>query len=69
MKFTVSYSRKVKAGKAYEMMEIFYSVESDTSIETPSQALQRVMDFVNGQIDSEVDRLLETSVSRPKVEA
>lgn len=68
MKFTVSYSRKVKAGKAYEMMEIFASLESDTSIETMEKAFARVKRFVDHNIDFERDRLLKESVERPEVE-
>ena len=67
MKFTVSYSRKVKAGKAYEMMEIFASVESDTAVEPMGDAFERVRDFVEGWIEVESDRLLEKSVPRPEV--
>lgn len=67
MKFTVSYSRKVKAGKAYEMMEIFASIESDTSIETMDDAFERVKKFVNNRIDANQDELLEKSAPRPEV--
>lgn len=66
MKYTVSYSRKVKAGKSYEMMEIFVSVESDTAIEPMGTAYERVRDFVEGWIEVERERLLETSVPRPE---
>lgn len=69
MKFTVSYSRKVKAGKAYEMMEIFCSVESDTAVETMDSAFARVKNFVENKIEANQERLLETSVKRPEVEA
>ena len=68
MKFTVSYSRKVKAGKSYEMLEIFASLEGDTAIETMDQAFERVKYFVDSKIAAESDRLLEESVPRPKVE-
>lgn len=68
MKFTVSYSRKVKAGKAYEMMEIFTSIESDTAIEPMDIAFERVKGFVDAKIDVERDRLLEESVKRLEVE-
>ena len=62
MKFTVSYARKVKAGLAYEMMEIFASVESDSSIETMEKAYARIRRFVDNHIDFERDRLLKTCV-------
>ena len=67
MKFTVSYSRKVKAGLSYEMMEIFASIESDTSLETMDEAFERVRYFVDSKIDSERDRLVKESVPRPEV--
>jgi len=65
MKYTVSYSRKVKAGLAYEMLEIFASVESDASIEPMQKALDRVKAFVEENIKRERDRLLKESVKRP----
>ena len=68
MKYTVSYSRKVKAGLSYEMLEIFASVESDTGIEPMEAAFGRVQGFVDAMIDRERDRLLEKSVKRPAVE-
>jgi len=68
VKFTVSYSRKVKAGLAYEMLEVFASVESDTSIEPLEVAYERVKAFVESAIEVERDRLLEKSVKRPQVE-
>ena len=68
MKFTVSYSRKVKAGRTYEMMEIFASIESDTSIETMDVALERVKYLVNQNIEKEQDRLLAETGQRPKGE-
>jgi len=65
MKFTVSYSRKVKAGLAYEILEIFASIDSDTSLETMQEAYCRVKAFVETQIERERDQLLEKSVKRP----
>ena len=66
MKFTISYSRKVKTDKAYEMMEIFASLESDTSIEDMESAFKRVRDFVDSKIDTERYRLLQKEVNNQK---
>ena len=66
MKFTVSYSRKIKAGKAYEMLEIFASIESDTGIETMEQAFERVKYFVDNQIEANRNEFLEKAVPKPK---
>jgi len=68
MKFTVSYSRKVKAGLAYEMLEIFASAESDDSIASMQDVLDRCKYFVEENLERERDRLLEKSVKRPAVE-
>jgi len=68
MKFTVSYSRKVKAGRSYEMLEIGASVEQDTAVETMNQAFKGLRDGVNKWINEEQNRLLESSVKRPIIQ-
>lgn len=68
MKFSVSYSRKVKAGRTYEMLEIGASVEQDTSVQNMRQAFEELRDEVNKWIEAEQDRLLESSVKRPAIE-
>lgn len=67
MKFTVSYSRKVKAGKPYEMLEIGLSREHDDSWTDPDQAFAEVRAFVNKRIEEGQERLLKESVNRPEV--
>lgn len=68
MKFTVNYSRKVKAGRTYEMLEIGATVEQDTAVESMNQAFEGLRDGVNKWIQEEQDRLLESSVKRPVIE-
>ena len=68
MKYTVSYSRKVKAGSAYEMLELFASIESDDGVEPMEAAYNRVKTFIDTRVDSERDRLLEKGVKRPEAE-
>ena len=59
MKFTVSYSRKVKAGQTYEMLSILCALESDTSIETMQAAFDRVKKFVEENVEKERVKLRE----------
>ena len=68
MKYTVSYSRKVKAGLSYEMLEISASAESDTGVEPMEAAYGRVRAFVDQAVDRERERLLEKGVKRPEAE-
>ena len=68
MKFTVHYSRKVKAGLAYEMLEIGLVYQSDDSVAPPRDVFERVRSMVNSWIEEERDRLLKTSVKRPETE-
>ena len=68
MKYTVSYSRKVRAGQKYEFMEIFASAESDTGVEPMDTAFERVRQFVDDRVEIERDRLLEKGVKRPEAE-
>lgn len=62
MKFTVSYSRKVKAGLAYEMLDVFASLEGDTAVETMDASFDKVKYFVDSKIISERERLAKEVV-------
>ena len=68
MKFGVSYNRKVKAGLAYEMLEIGLWVEHDSALNSPDKVLHEIKSKVNSWIDEERDRLLKKSVKRPEVD-
>jgi len=59
MKFTISYSRKIKAGKPYEMLEIFAAIESDTAIEPMEVTFERAKNFVTDKLAEEQKRLSE----------
>ena len=66
MKYTVFYSRKVKAGLSYEMLEIGASAESDSGVEPMDMAFGRLRCFVDHYIDVERDRLIKERVKRPE---
>jgi len=55
MKFTVSYSRKVKVGLPYETLEIFAQAESDDSIASMQAVLDRCKYFVEENLERERD--------------
>lgn len=66
MKFGISYNRKVKAGKTYEMLEIGMYAEFDSGEHNPNKAFKAVRDQVNKWIEEERDRILKECVPRPE---
>lgn len=67
LKFSISYNRKVKAGRSYEMLEIGLYREFDDSKTPPTEAFNLVRDLVTAWVQREQDRLLESSVNRPEI--
>ena len=63
MKFTVSYSRKIRT-RQYEMLEIGLSAEFDSAITSIDEAFDYVKDKVNLWIEDERNRILEREVRR-----
>jgi hypothetical protein len=68
MKFGISYNRKVKAGRTYEMLEIGLYMEFDTGETTINKAFQLVKSKVNKWIEIERDRILAECVPRPEAQ-
>lgn len=66
MKYTVNYSRKVRAGPKYEVLEIGVFLESDTGVEPIEAAYGRIRAFVDEQVDRARERLSEKAVPKPE---
>jgi len=66
LKFGVSYHRRVKAGKTYEMLEIGLYAEFVTSQTSYDEAFKQIRDKVNVWIEEERDRILAECVPRPE---
>lgn len=55
MKYTIHYSRKVKAGQPYEMIEIGLELEGDTGTDGIADKFREAKDRVDQWISEEKD--------------
>ena len=66
MKYTLNYSRKIRAGPKYEVLEISVYLESDTGVEPMDKAYERIRDFVDANVDRARERLSEKAAPKPE---
>jgi len=68
VKYTINYSRKIRAGPKYEVLELGVYLESDTGVEPMEAAYESVRAFVDREVDRARERLLEKPAKGPEAD-